>query len=345
VAGAGDAPHFLDEVPYPLAKPLARELRGLLASAIHGSNDLAEALSAVGFPLDAVFLDRPARYVWGDILVQASQRNPQGGARAIVGALAAAAPDLGKDFLQKRLEAYLADVPPPPATAPLMAPPSTARLEKVLGSRSAFVDPASLPFVIAAARSVVRIAASFDDGPKYGTGFVIGERRILTNHHVLYQADVSAQSLSAWFDYEADEGGAVPAPAVATGLVATIRGDRPDDVGIFEVDQLPGERRPLVFAEQPVTIEAKVAIVQHPLGLPKQVAFHTVVEQKDGLVHYLTDTEPGSSGSPVLDRRGRVVALHHASKDVRIQGREVPVNEGIAAPRVLSALGRLGVST
>ncbi len=332
-------------MPYPLAKSLARELRALLASAIHGSTELSEALAFVGFPLDVVFLDRPARYVWGDVLVQASQRNPNGGARAIVAALAAAAPELGKDFLQKRLEAYLADIPPPPATVPLIASPSTARLEKVLGSRSAFVDPASLPFVIAAARSVVRIAASFDEGPKYGTGFVIGERRILTNHHVLYQADEPAQSITVWLDYEADETGAVPSPAVATGVVATIRGDRPDDVGVFEVDQLLGERRPLAFADQPVAVEAKVAIVQHPLGLPKQVAFHTVIGEKDGLLHYLTDTEPGSSGSPVLDRRGKVVALHHASKDVRIQGREVPVNEGIAAARVLSALGRLGVPT
>lgn len=61
----------------------------------------------------------------------------------------------------------------------------------------------------------------------------------------------------------------------------------------------------------------RVNIIQHPGGLPKQLAYlaNTVVDASDGRVQYLTDTEPGSSGSPVFDMHWNVVALHHAGLD------------------------------
>jgi hypothetical protein len=48
--------------------------------------------------------------------------------------------------------------------------------------------------------------------------------------------------------------------------------------------------------------------------MPKQVAlYHNVVAYSDGCrVQYLTDTLPGSSGSPVFDTRWRIVALRHS---------------------------------
>lgn len=333
--------HFLDEVPYPLGRPEARELRNLLATSMYGASEILEVLRATGIPPEAVYLDKPARFVWSDLLVQASQRNPNGGARAFVEQLAAAAAGLGADFLKARLEPYLGPAPPPTTATPALAPPpSTTQLEKVLGMRSAFVDPVTLPAVIAAARSVVRIAASFDVGPKYGTGFLIAAGRVLTNHHVLYENGKAASALEVWLDYESDAAGAVPAPVVVGAEVGSIRGVKADDVGVFDLSAAL-DRAKLELSEQPAQVEAKVAIVQHPMGMPKQIAFHTVVDVKDGLVRYLTDTEPGSSGSPVLNRRGQVVALHHASTDVRLKGGQVPVNEGIGAERIRLALKSL----
>jgi hypothetical protein len=46
----------------------------------------------------------------------------------------------------------------------------------------------------------------------------------------------------------------------------------------------------------------------------------------------------------VLGRNGRVVALHHASQEVKLGTNPTQVNEGIAASRVIAALLSLGVA-
>jgi V8-like Glu-specific endopeptidase len=80
--------------------------------------------------------------------------------------------------------------------------------------------------------------------------------------------------------------------------------------------------------------ERFVNIIQHPGGGPKQIAlYHNVVVSANvDRVQYLTDTMPGSSGSPVFDSAWQLVAIHHAggwlkqpgSKEIRF------CNEGIA---------------
>lgn len=74
-----------------------------------------------------------------------------------------------------------------------------------------------------------------------------------------------------------------------------------------------------------------VSIIQHPNGGPKAV---TVRENKvssifDDFVHYLTDTEPGSSGSPVFNDQWVVVALHHSGVPDPNKKNAWIANEGI----------------
>lgn len=63
----------------------------------------------------------------------------------------------------------------------------------------------------------------------------------------------------------------------------------------------------------------RLNVVQHPRGRRKEVALqsNTVTNIFNNHVRYSTDTEPGSSGSPVLNNAWDLVALHHAagSKD------------------------------
>jgi V8-like Glu-specific endopeptidase len=61
-------------------------------------------------------------------------------------------------------------------------------------------------------------------------------------------------------------------------------------------------------------LKSYVNIIQHPAGQSKVIAlYHNVVAYVDDRrVQYLTDTLPGSSGSPVFDSQWRVVALHHS---------------------------------
>lgn len=93
--------------------------------------------------------------------------------------------------------------------------------------------------------------------------------------------------------------------------------------------------------------EDYVNIIQHPHGREKQIAlYHNVVQfVGSGRVQYLTDTEPGSSGSPVFNSQWEVVALHHAGGDLPEPGtgRVVYRNEGIAVGRVLEGLKAAGV--
>src|SRR5207248_1603539 len=57
-----------------------------------------------------------------------------------------------------------------------------------------------------------------------------------------------------------------------------------------------------------------VNIIQHPNGGSMEVSlrFNQVVALEDKRIHYLADTEEGSSGSPVFDDSWRLVALHHS---------------------------------
>jgi hypothetical protein len=61
----------------------------------------------------------------------------------------------------------------------------------------------------------------------------------------------------------------------------------------------------------------KLNIVQHPDGRLKEVALrdNQVTWQNGQLVHYRSDTEPGSSGAPVFNDIWELVALHHAAAD------------------------------
>jgi hypothetical protein len=63
-------------------------------------------------------------------------------------------------------------------------------------------------------------------------------------------------------------------------------------------------------------VDTPLFIVQHPRGAPLQLALDTrAVEGVYGngtRVRYRTNTEPGSSGSPVFDQNWNLVAVHHS---------------------------------
>jgi len=94
-----------------------------------------------------------------------------------------------------------------------------------------------------------------------------------------------------------------------------------------------------------------VNIIQHPNGDVKQIALtaNDVLSIWDKYLFYKTDTEPGSSGSPVFNQSWQVVALHHAGKlmaeggmVINPAGEKASANRGILISRILEDIGGKG---
>ena len=92
-----------------------------------------------------------------------------------------------------------------------------------------------------------------------------------------------------------------------------------------------------------------VNIIQHPDGRLKEAVLreNQLVARNGTTLHYLTSTEPGSSGSPVLNIQFAMVALHHSGTPHRElvdeDGKPIPksVNEGIRASSIYTDLTTL----
>ncbi len=90
------------------------------------------------------------------------------------------------------------------------------------------------------------------------------------------------------------------------------------DYVMLEVDDSPGEHEEIGYMRPVPKTLATVQpafIIQHPCGDPQKVVLQdnwiTYVAPDHRRVQYLTNTEHGSSGSPVCNENWEVVALHH----------------------------------
>lgn len=246
------------------------------------------------------------------------------------------------------LQQAAAGAPPPP---PLAAPeptdwhgPRGPTLEKIIGSESTLVPISYLEIGLARSRSVVKVRRA-DGGA--GTGFLISGDMLITNNHVLPDAAV-ARSATALFNYQ----------ETASGLSATVderrlapdawfRTSVEDDWSAVRVDGNPQATwGALDLAPTTVKTGDRVNIIQHPGGLQKRVSIYSNVVAFVGgnRVQYLTDTEPGSSGSPVFDKEWNVVALHHSGGWLSEPGAQDPNrhfyrNEGILIDAVIAGVG------
>jgi len=174
-----------------------------------------------------------------------------------------------------------------------------------------------------------------------GTCWLIGRRQLITNHHVINARDMheppataedlSLQASKASVLFGFDEKERSGPHFDGTNLVA---GDQQLDFAILELAADPGFH-PLRLADgSPALEEGKfppLNIIQHPMGGPKMIAIRNnlATRSTDTDLRYFTDTDQGSSGSPVLDDNWIVVALHRAASAARqpvsFQGRSTAV--------------------
>jgi V8-like Glu-specific endopeptidase len=175
-----------------------------------------------------------------------------------------------------------------------------------------------------------------------GTGFVAGDGWLFTNNHVLPSAEVASNS-TAEFDFEEDADGSMKAVKSAKLEPSGFKTSATLDYSLVKLAQ-PVIARAIDTAKLSRTSEvelgAHVVIIQHPSGGPKQIAFtaNQIVNVYRNVVHYTTDTMPGSSGSPVFDDDWNVVAIHRAGGNLlkNDQGDRLYANEGVLIAHVLT---------
>jgi endonuclease G len=207
---------------------------------------------------------------------------------------------------------------------------------------------------MAAARAVGRI--DVHDTPEhlegFGTGSLVSPRLVLTNHHVLPNRDVAAVS-SIEFNFQDDLSGKELEPQIF-GFDPDVFfvADEERDFALVAVKAAasalePFGSNPLIEAEGKGVIGEFVSIIQHPGGRRKEVALreNKFIDLKDPFMHYTTDTEPGSSGSPVFNDQWEIVALHHAGID-RPESKDTGgiINEGIVARRITEFVRALNLT-
>ncbi len=251
-----------------------------------------------------------------------------------------------------RLGGYHPDVRPVSAAAIAAGDPAAltaagAILERIAGTND-LLGVGYLEGGVTASAAVGRVTIRNARGRLigYGTGSLVSPELLLTNHHVLPDAETAGFSLIE-FDYQDGTDG-LPRPVRAFPLDPGrfFAADRSLDFALVAVKATADELRPfgftrLIASEGKAIVGDFVTIVQHPGGGKKQLALreNRVVDVLDEYLHYETDTEPGSSGSPVFNDQWEVVALHHASVPAPGHAEYGGVlNEGVRVGKVLKFL-------
>ena len=164
-----------------------------------------------------------------------------------------------------------------------------------------------------AERLVVRVRNVSCGGLGVGSGFALDEHTLVTNRHVL--AGASQVEVSTW------DGHSLHASTDRVGALV--------DMGIASVTgTLPSPGA--AFAEPHAGM--RVTVVGFPLGGPLTFSAGRIVDfvpgwETPGRVMRLTArVEPGSSGSPVLDDRGRVVGIVYAYEVATGLGLAIPID-------------------
>ena len=226
---------------------------------------------------------------------------------------------------------------------------SRGGFELVIG-RSNLLPAVFLEIGVATSRATCLIRTSGVDflgrsGSWSGTGFLLSPNLLLTNHHVLNSPEVAAAGTCV-FDYQIGRDGQ-PMPTHAFRLrpdrlflTSPARGGM--DFTFVWVDGEPGRQFGAVRVDRKAFAIAEgefANVISHPGGGLKTVALqeNEVIWQDALVLHYTSDTEPGSSGASVCNNNWQLVALHHASRASAASANQV-LNEGIKLSAIANYL-------
>jgi hypothetical protein len=227
-------------------------------------------------------------------------------------------------------------------------------------------------------RQVCRIRMPVPGGIGFGTGFLVGPAAVLTNYHVIepiLDKQTTPEQVDVELDYKVI--GSTPHPGRVVKLAAdwlidsspyaasdseVTSADLPtgeeldyallrlaEPVGqqsIGKIDDPKAEPRGWIdltkAAANDPDIGAPVLIVQHPKGDPLALAMEMKgvlsINKNSTRIRYATNTEPGSSGSPVFDIDWNLIALHHFGDADYSEFHAPEYNQGVVIRRIAELL-------
>lgn len=337
------APHYLDQIPLDFSNPAVKELRALLSDNYFRSAEVITLVKDAGAKPALINWDQPMVLVWDDVL---STLQKQAKLRDLLQHLIDGPDAAVAGRLRELTSAQPVTAAQAHADYDIRLPTSQpGDYEKITAGESTLLDISFLQRGLELAPAVVRMLVTLDGEPFFGTAFRIGDDLLLTNHHVLFaESGKPATAVDAWFGYERSFGGQPKAHISVPGRIETITGDPAHDWAVVRLAAPAPEGVPIISLKgsSPVHVDDRVYIIQHPQGGVKKIGMiHNVVRYvDDDVIRYWTDTESGSSGSPVFDEQWQLVALHHywvsdktgTTTEIRNQGRRIErVAAGLAA--------------
>jgi len=206
----------------------------------------------------------------------------------------------------------------------LVHPNDGLALERIIG-KSDLLDINYLDLGRLASKSVCRIQVRDSVGRMlgHGTGFMVSSDLLLTNNHVLDSIESSTKSL-AEFNFE-DDLDFIPKSVKIFSLNPTkfFYTNVDLDFTLISVNHTSTDATlldefgylRLIGDSGKALLGEHVSIIHHPNGRPKSITLRSnkVVDVFENFVHYESDTQRGSSGSPVFNDHWLVLALHHSS--------------------------------
>jgi len=204
----------------------------------------------------------------------------------------------------------------------LAEPVYDPRQEAIVGENN-FQHPWFLTMGAERSKAVCRVA-------NRGSGFLISPSLLMTNWHVLRRADW-AMNRRADFNYEKNSsGGLGPVEQYDLDPDSFFYSDELLDFAVVGVKGEPSKKFGMIemIEDAPFPdIDSKVNIIQHPGADLKRIAIRDngLKFADETVLQYWTDTEHGSSGSPVFDDYWNLIGLHYRYDQAEVTNPGVPV--------------------
>jgi hypothetical protein len=167
--------------------------------------------------------------------------------------------------------------------------------------------------------AVAKLLIIENESRRVCTGFLVNGNTLMTNEHCIPEtAETSCDDIKTIFGYESESEDMeeYQCEEVITKNFAL-------DFALLRLEKEPGKQWGYLTISPEVSIQKgdKAFIIQHPSGLPKQIALQgcaVAMSPVEGRpyeraqdFYHTCDTEGGSSGSPILFEDRQVIGLHH----------------------------------